>query len=369
MRELGKQELSDILHGCTILGTGGGGSLEKGLRLIDEALAEGKTFRLVDIDEVPDDAYIATPYNCGAISPKTEEEERKYADLPRIGKEPALRAFEVMEEYFGKEFYGVISTELGGGNTAVAFDVGARLGKYIVDADPAGRSVPELQHSTYFVNGLPICPLAVANAFGDTAIIRDVVNDFRAEALVRAMAVASKNSIGVVDHPARARDVRKAVIPGAISYAWRLGAVLREARERGEDAALSLARAGKGRVLFRGKVGECTWATVDGFTVGDTFIEGEGEYSGSTYRLWFKNENIIAWRDGEIEVTVPDLICVLDADERNPVTNPYCRVGMSVAVFGLPAPAEWRTEGGLRVFGPRHFGYDLDYKPLEELRR
>ena len=38
MRELNREDLMNILLGCTILGTGGGGSLEEGISNIDEAL-------------------------------------------------------------------------------------------------------------------------------------------------------------------------------------------------------------------------------------------------------------------------------------------------------------------------------------------
>ena len=31
MKKLSKQEIIDILHGCAVLGTGGGGNLEDGL--------------------------------------------------------------------------------------------------------------------------------------------------------------------------------------------------------------------------------------------------------------------------------------------------------------------------------------------------
>ena len=40
MQTLTRQNLIDILYGCTILGTGGGGSLAEGIDLIDRALAE-----------------------------------------------------------------------------------------------------------------------------------------------------------------------------------------------------------------------------------------------------------------------------------------------------------------------------------------
>ena len=42
MRRLDYQEVSDILTGCTILGTGGGGSLQSGLAAVEKEFGEGK---------------------------------------------------------------------------------------------------------------------------------------------------------------------------------------------------------------------------------------------------------------------------------------------------------------------------------------
>lgn len=366
MRQLTKQDLYDILYGCTILGTGGGGELQAGLALVDDALAQGREFHLVGLEEVPDQAWIATPYMCGAVSPSDAAGEAAPAPRPAVPEVPCLKACRALEKYLGQEFYGIISTELGGGNTAMAFYVAALAGKYIIDADPAGRSVPELQHSTYYIHGLPIAPLAVANHLGDVAILTEVADDLRAEALVRAMAVASGNQIGVVDHPAPAGRLKNAVIPGAISQALQLGRALREARARGEDPAAALCRSGGGYLLFRGTVRDFGWDTVDGFTVGETFLDGRGEYAGENYKIWFKNEHILAWRNGRVDVTVPDLICMICDDTGEPVTNPHYRVGMQVSVFALPAPAQWRTPRGLQCFGPAHFGYNIEYIPVEK---
>ncbi len=366
MKILEKQDLHDILYGCTILGTGGGGSLEKGFELIDSALAEGKQFRLVDFSEVPDDAWIATPYMCGSISPTTPELEAQYARLPKLPEPEPYLAYKALETYFGKEFYGVISTELGGGNTAEALYVAALLDRYIIDADPAGRSVPELQHSTYFIYDLPIHPLACANQFGDTAILTHVVDDLRAEALVRAMAVASKNRMGVADHPAQARVLRDAVIQGAITHAWKIGQVYRQAKDKGSLAAPAVAQAGDGFLLFKGEVSKHHYETVEGFTVGDVYIEGKSEYQGSQYHIWFKNENLMAWRDGEVDATTPDLICIFNDDENEPNLNPFFSEGMNVSVIGMPAPAQWRTQRGLELLGPGHFGFDIAYEPIEK---
>lgn len=364
MIKLERQDLLDILYGCTILGTGGGGSLERGINQIDEALKLGKDFILVDFDELEDDDLIATPYACGAISPETEEERKKYENLPKLLEVPQVVALREMEKHLGKEVKAVISTELGGGNTAVAFYSGAMAGKYIVDGDPAGRSVPELQHSTYYLNDISITPIALVNQFGESLIVTNVVDDYRAETLVRALAVVSKNSIAVVDHVDTAANLKNAVIRGAITYAWDIGKAFRLSKEKEEDIVEAVVEVGKGKKLFEGTVIRNDWDTVEGFTVGEVEIQGQGQHEGDIYKIWYKNENIIAWKNGEYHATVPDLICILDNISKEPVLNPYCDKGMEVSVFALPAPEEWRTEKGLLIFGPKSFGFDVDWKPI-----
>lgn len=362
MKILTKQDLYDILYGCTILGTGGGGSIEYGLKIIDKALEMGKEFKLVSMDEIPDDEWIGVPYMCGALTPDTGDNPLK--DLKVLDEPMPLLAFKAMEDFLGKEFYGVLSTELGGGNTAEALYVAAMLGRVIVDADPAGRSVPELQHSTFYINDIPIYPMAVADAYGDTAIITNTINDNRAEDIVRSIAVVSNNSVGVLDHPQKAKNLRGKLIHGAISYALEIGAALRVAKENKTDAVDGIIKAGKGKLLFTGTIEDFKWESKAGFTFGDIIIKGNGEYSNHTYKVWFKNENIISWLDEEIHVTVPDLICILDSDTNEPVQNPFAEVGMNVKVFALPAPEAWTTPRGLKCFGPKHFGYDIEYKPI-----
>lgn len=72
----------------------------------------------------------------------------------------------------------------------------------------------------------------------------------------------------------------------------------------------------------------------------------------------------MSWLDGEPYVTVPDLICVFNLDEGMPQINPDAEIGEHAAVVALPAPEEWTTPRGLEVFGPRSFGFDVDYKPF-----
>ena len=368
MKVLSKQDLHDILVGCTVLGTGGGGELDQGLKMIDEDVEKGYEFKLVSLDEVPDDALIGSPYNAGSISPLSEEEKAKFKDL-KVDELYNVNSFKALEEYLGQKFYATVSTELGGSNSAIAFSVAAKLGIPIVDGDPAGRSVPELQQSTFEMNSIPINPLSVATKFGDVVIIKDVVDGVRAEDIVRAIAVVSQNTVGVTDHPVLGKDIKNAVIPGAISYALKIGKALREAREQKTSVPEAVAKAGEGYVLFKGKVSDFNWTDEGGFTFGETYLEGQEEYSSDKYKVWYKNENIVAWKNGEVHVTAPDLICILDRKDGTPITNPSFEKGMEVTVIGLPAPKEWRTERGLEDLAPRHFGFDIDYKPIEEIMK
>lgn len=363
MRTLTRENLLDILYGCAILGTGGGGSLEEGIRMIDEALDAGKSFRLAAFEEMDPEAVIGTPYACGAISPLTEEELRKYARLKETEESFYILNMKQMERFLGREVSAVISTELGGGNTATAFYVGAMTDRPIMDGDPAGRSVPALQHSTYFLKGVPMCPMSVMNEFGEGAVFTNVFDDERGEDLVRALAVVSRNTIAVMDHVNTAAVLKDAVITGAISYAEAVGRAFRQAKESGGDYVKAVTETGKGRLMFEGTVTESGYETRDGYTFGDTVIRGSGAWEGHTLHIWYQNENIISWLDGAYFVTVPDLICVFDLDENMPQLNPYARVGERVAVTALPAPKEWTTPRGLEVFGPRSFGHDVDYKP------
>ena len=364
MRTLNRDDLMNILYGCAILGTGGGGSLTDGIQLIDEALAQGKTFRLATFDDLAPDDMIGTPYGCGAISPLTEEEKKKYARLPEAEENYYILCMKQLEQFLGKELKAVISTELGGHNTASALYCGAMADKLIVDGDPAGRSVPALQHSTYFLHGVPMCPMSVMNRFGEGAVFTHVFDDERGEDLVRALAVVSQNTIAVMDHVNTAQVLKDAVIRGAISHAEAVGKAFLTAKAAGADFAAAVAQAGGGKAMFQGVVTKSAFETRDGYTYGDTEIRGTGAWEGHTLRVWYQNENIISWLDGEFYVTVPDLICLFDLDEQMPQLNPYAREGENVAVVALPAPAEWTTQRGLEVFGPRSFGYDVDYTPF-----
>jgi DUF917 family protein len=109
------------------------------------------------------------------------------------------------------------------------------------------------------------------------------------------------------------------------------------------------------------------WEDRGGFMWGEYWLRGTGPDHGHTLRVWLKNENEVSWRDDRPFVMTPDLLCAVEARTGQPFTNSQLREGLAMVVFGVPADPIWRTPGGLALTGPRHFGFDLPYRPMEEV--
>ncbi len=357
IKELSRQDIEDILVGATLFGAGGGGELAEGFELIDEAIAAGKTFRLASLDDVPDEALLATTYLLGAISDLPEGAEALAGGTTR----PILLAYRKIAQYFSERRFGTLACELGGSNTAVPFYVAAMEDAVVIDADPAGRAVPEVTHSTFYLAGLPASPIVAANARGEIAALDDVADDKRAEELLRAFCAVSDNDIAAIDHVLPAAQLRSALIPGTLSRSARLGAICRENRDRPSELPEKLAAAGNGRVVFAGEVFASSSRNEEGFTYGSFTIHGHDSYRGRTFKIDLKNENLIGWLDGMPYVTIPEIITVLDTKTGAVVTNPSASVGQQVAVLVFPAPDPFLTAAGLGIFGPGYAGLDIEF--------
>ena len=122
----------------------------------------------------------------------------------------------------------------------------------------------------------------------------------------------------------------------------------------------------EGFKLFKGKIADVLRETRAGFNFGKVVLEGIGECKGHTAYVEFQNENLTATVDGEILATTPDLISLVDTETFIPVTTDALKYGKRVMVVGLKCFHLWRTEKGLELVGPRYFGVDTDYIPLEE---
>lgn len=369
-RILSEQEVADAMVGASILATRGCKSEDMIKRAL-EVMRQGKTFRLVSIEDLPGDGTVVSPSGVGGGAPWQHVLDRAKAQgLPAV-QNAALLAVQALGRHLNKEFCAVVQNEPAG-STYVAFMTAAELGLPVVDGCLSGRARPEIQQQIPFVAGIPGTPAALVSRWGDVIYIDPAADDFRLEDLSRALGVASGGGIAMAQNAMSGADVRRGVIPGVISQSILFGRTVREARTRGGDPVAALVRAAGGFVLFHGLVSKTEHRGDFGFAWSDVELRGIGPDEGGAYKLFIKNENIMGWRDGRPDAMPPDLICNLDPKTGEALPTWKASgypLGQEVVLIGIPAPRQWRTARGLEIFGPRHFGFDLDYIPLEDLQK
>jgi uncharacterized protein len=370
-------DVHDLVHGLTLLGTGGGGRPEQGLECLLPHVQAGRPVSWVAPEAIPDDAWVCSTFGMGSIAP-TETlsgEARRALGYPEsfAVARPMVRAVQELEAYTGKKVAAILPFELGAGNTASPMDAAVRLGAAIVDGDCAGRAIPELCQTSAAIAGIPFAPGAIADAWGNVLLVKQTASEVLTERIGKLVSIATKmpDMTAQCAHAGflmQGKDLQRVAVPGGITRALAVGRAIRAARARGADPVREAAEALGGWVLFRGRVAKKEWESRDGYMYGTTTVEGEGPDAGHTLRVWFKNENHVTWRDGTPWVLSPDLVMTIGADGI-PYTNTLLPEGARIGVIGCVADARLRTPVALDLLGPRHYGYDLPYTPIEQLVR
>jgi DUF917 family protein len=319
------------------------------------ALADGAVFEVVDPAEVADDAWFASSGGIGAPTVSVEKLRR--------GDEE-LRALRALESHLGVRFAANVPMEVGGGNAIRPLIAAAQAGIPMVDADGMGRAFPELQMVTFFMYGVPACPAAIADDKGQEAVFTAAPSPRHLERLARVLTIEMGGTAGMALAPMSGAQLKRTAIPRTISVARDLGAAVRPARARHADPSEAVLAATGGRILLVGKIVDVERRTTTGFARGRLTLQGSGPY-GSAMEIDFQNENLVARVDGAAVATVPDLICIVAAQDAEPITTEQLRYGQRVALLGIPCHPMLRAPEALVAVGPRAFGYDLDFTPLE----
>jgi DUF917 family protein len=365
-----REDCVAFVWGCSLFGTGGGGTHEKGVAVLTEQMDAGRELGWVDVDELDNDLWTVCPGGMGALSPIGEGYE---AELERyqLGARRYLNylipAVKELMRYSGKPIAAVVPSELGGSNTPGPVAAAAALDLVAIDGDYMGRAMPEISQSTLALAGKRNCPMVSVDSWGNVTIIDHVVNNAMAERIGKMLAVAAFGATGLAGSLLQVREVKDILLRGTLTESLEVGRKMREAYRAGDDPLEAIVQATGGWLLFVGTVMERQAGTIKGYTTGHHLLRGEGDYAGHEFRIWFKNENHIGWRDGRRLVTTPDLICVVEAETGRPLQNSSIAVGDAVAVIGIRCRARFRTPTALQAMDPRHFGFDMDYVPIEDL--
>ncbi len=390
---LDQEDTQAIAIGAGILGTGGGGSTYLNrLRLDRELAARGESLPIITADEVPDDALVCAVGGMGAPTVSNEKLQE--------GRE-IYRAVRALEEHLRQPIQAIIIGEIGGGNALGPLVAALQLGLPAVDGDSMGRAFPELQMDTFMIYGVAPAPFVLADSHGNITIFQRIGSPQQAEAFARSLTIEMGGSAALVMPVMTGAELKRTIIRDTLSLAKRIGETVLDCRARSIEPAQTIAELCNGRILFTGKIIDVERRTVQGFARGRLKIapfqsetapsdiyptpdpsptgwRGEskvqpppipmggprGVETRGVMQIDFQNENLIARLGEEALCAVPDLITIVSLDDGEAIGTESLRYGLRVAVLGMPAPKELKTEAALAVVGPRAFGYDIDFCPL-----
>ncbi len=358
MRKIGLEEIEDIALGAALLGAGGGGDPYIGKLIAIQAIEDFGEVELLDPLEVPDDALIIPIAMMGAPTILCEKaiNGREYEKL-----------YKMVSQFYNKKIHAFMPIEAGGVNSMMPIAACARLGIPLVDADGMGRAFPELQMVTFTIGGISATPMALTDEKGNACIFETITNKW-AEELARAVTMSCGGSVSVSLYALDGATLKKYGIKNIITRSQELGKAIRTIKETALDETPEenfLKKAG-GYKLFKGKIADVLRETRGAFNFGRVLLEGISEYKGLSANVEFQNENLVATVDGKILATTPDLICLVDTETFIPITTDTLKYGKRVMVVGLPCDDMWRTKEGLELVGPRYFGCETDYIPIED---
>jgi DUF917 family protein len=336
--------ITDLARGAAVLGTGGGGDPYIGALLASQALAEHGPVTVVSLNELPDDALVLTVAMMGAPTVMVEK-------LPNLDE--VVAPVEALSASLGRPVTHVACAEIGGVNSTIPVAAAAALGLPLLDADGMGRAFPELQMVLPTLYGITASPLAIADEKGNTGVLRTVDNTWT-ERIARVAAVEMGCSIMIAGFSMTGAQASEALVDGSLSTSVGIGRGITGARDENIDAVDRVVELLGGREIFAGKVTDVERATTTGFARGRAALDGPI----GTLTLLFQNEHLMAELDGEVLVTTPDLIIVLEHDTGEPITTEGLRYGQRVRVITAPSDERWHTPEALAMVGPRYFGYD-----------
>ncbi len=360
--EISPDDIDDIATGSAFLATGGGGDPYVGALIARRMLAEFGNVELISLDELDDEAVVVAVGGIGAPTVSLEK-------LPN-GREQDW-ALERLEQHVGRKADALIAFEVGGINSLLTFVAAARRKLPVLDGDGMGRALPEMQMTTFSINGVNGTPMAVVDEHGNSAIV--TANDTgKAERITRNIALAMGGQCTSAESMMTGGLVRKVAIPGSIGFCLRLGRSLAQADSDADSFIDELRRLavdsvyGSIRKLMRGKIVDVERSTRGGFDFATVVLEDLDGDAGPM-RISVQNEFLLAMQGGTVRASVPDLISIVDSETAVPISSDRVCYGQRVTVIAVGAPAMCRTPEALRRIGPRAFGFDVDFVPLEDL--
>lgn len=364
------EDIDPLLEGLAILGTGGGGNPEWGREIMKKDLGAGKTYKIVDPEDISDDAFITSGGIMGSVKTLEKISIRELM-ANWDNRFELLVALQAMEELYNKKVDYVVPFEVGGLNTPVMFALAARAGIPVVNGDALGRCAPETQMTSFIGHDISLTPMPLADRVGNTIIVTESINSVFPDQIGRFMVTNGGGLGGNAHYPMTGSQLKKSVIPKTITQAIEIGKVIIAAREKGEDPVKAFTKLVSGINLFKGDVSSIVGEDKGGFYLTIVELEGKEKFADKKAKLVIKNETMVLWVDDELKAIFPDLVCMLKSDGQG-IMSVDIEKGLEMNLVGFPCHERLRNSAlshvGKEALGPARYGHqELKYEPIELL--
>lgn len=304
-RILTLEDVEFAIKGGSVYAAGGGGWADHGRMLGTAAVNAGQP-ELVSMDEVEDDAWIATAAAIGAPAGTTAWQ--------MLGVD-YVNAVRLLQERLGAPVYGLMVGQNGKSSTMNGWLPSAVLGCKVLDAVGDLRAHPTGDMGSIGManSPKPMIQTAVGGNRDNNSYIELVVEGATAKVspVLRTASDMSGGFIASCRNPLRASYVRENAALGGISMALDLGQAIINAEPKGGAAVIdAICDTTKGTIAIQGKVikKEVVY-TNEAFDIGIITVDG----GKGIHTLHVMNEYMaLDDADGTRISTYPDVLSTLD---------------------------------------------------------
>lgn len=379
-----KKDLNSIVYGACFFASGGGGPISMANNFLDKI---DKTLFFVNTDKLDISTYCVSIADMG--SPDAAKEGKGYT--------APVNVYKVMAEYLaaqGDLVSCILPFELGAVNTLIPFYVASQMDSPlpVINADPCGRAVPELEMTLLDLAGTPICPGAVAS---DTApdgsyqsqmffgLTPSQLEDASRDVVIGYGGVGGLGCYpilcGEIDSNKPENEMK--LIQGSVGLAWNIGEQLLKYEPISNLQKLLSSFGIRSYQWIKGTIIKIDNRTCGGFDVGKVIVSGE---DGSMLWIYYKNESLLAWDPQKTAPLCmgPDGIAFILAEDHvyrsgTPVSNADIAEGVSCNMLGFSSFSKLRNpelismflnnvQSILKAFPEDHISID-GYIPIEKL--
>jgi len=335
-----KKDLKQIIIGSSILGTGGGGNFDLGLKTVD---AIKKSVDLVSLKTIPNDETVITVFGVGGL--------KQYGNAKKV----ILKNVRILEHLIKTKIKYLIPVEIGPSSLANTFSVASQIDCRVVDGDIVGyRASPEVFLETISLRNISRCPLVASSTNGTTITINDASTPEKIEIILRQLSIQTDSKVYVAGYPMPVGKIKKIVGIGSVSFSLKTGAIASDATNS-RAFVNGLRQLGfvyyGGGLIIKQQIND----GFPGFTSGKLIISDKKD----EYILYYKNEFLLLEKNGLTILTCPDSIILVDEIKKNGINNGGNNMNKRVLIFGKKSIPIWRSRKGRLLFSPKNIGYQF----------